>query len=79
MLGERISGIVNISGGVPIVSHVFDPTLNNSLDPDSGFANPLNDGYLGLGSVESARPSRTVVESGACRQPAAAAHAESGK
>jgi hypothetical protein len=32
---------------------VFDPALNDPNDPDSGYVDPLGDGYLGLGSVES--------------------------
>ncbi|MEA3510059.1 MAG: Calx-beta domain-containing protein, partial [Actinomycetota bacterium] len=39
--------------GASSLTYLFDSTLNDAADPDSGYIDPLGDGYLGLGSVES--------------------------
>jgi hypothetical protein len=39
--------------GATSLSYVFNPALNEPGDPYSGYVDPLSDGYLGLGSVES--------------------------
>ncbi len=39
--------------GVEVVSYLFDATLIDPTRPEIGFVDPLTDGYMGLGSVES--------------------------
>ncbi|MEA3511223.1 MAG: hypothetical protein U9R51_07290, partial [Actinomycetota bacterium] len=39
--------------GASSLTYLFDSTLNDAADPDSGYIDPLGDGYLGLGSIES--------------------------
>ncbi|MCU0259744.1 MAG: matrixin family metalloprotease, partial [Ilumatobacteraceae bacterium] len=48
--GTRVTVFVD---GVQKVSYLFDATLVDPNQPEAGFRDPLTDGYLGLGSVES--------------------------
>ena len=48
--GTRVTVFVD---GVQKVTYLFDATLVDPNNPDAGFLDPLTDGYLGLGAVES--------------------------